>query len=146
MATDTKVDRHKIIVGYVTFLGTTTGNKALYNPPSLDPININLDQDSEPESKDAKPGSMGQTVKAGSQIVLNFINGLGKTGFFKYTLKKENEKGVTEAFNIANGKAFNGGIIIPKTPGTYRLQVMMGSTVVYDKTLNVVAEERGELV
>jgi hypothetical protein len=88
-----------------------------------------------------------RAIKAGTQLKLSFRNRLGETGLFHYVFSlettlpglKNSFKRHEQSFNLSDGSTFASGLLLPKIPGTYRLQVYLGSKVILDKTLEVVA-------
>jgi cell wall-associated NlpC family hydrolase len=129
---------NKRILGYVTFVGQTTGNKTDYAPTAIMPLDFDF------SAQLPVVGKMNASIKAGSQLKLNFHNNLDSGGMFRYELSMETslpeaQESIQQTFNLQKGKSFDSGLLVPKIPGTYRLRVFMGNKVILDRTLEVLA-------
>jgi cell wall-associated NlpC family hydrolase len=121
------------ILGYRTFVGTTSGNKQNYNPTTG--TDYSFDITSTPSTENISFG-----LQANSTLRFKFDNTTGKTMFLMYRFFKEGEDPLTgenETFTLKPDESFTSNFCIPKTAGKYRLQVYTGSLLLLERIWTV---------
>jgi cell wall-associated NlpC family hydrolase len=125
-------DSRARVVGYATFVGTTSGNKAVYKPTSITPLTCTL-------GIDANTGSFGD-MNIQSQIQLQFANVTGNFGLFKYYIYPEGQEkssGASETFRLEIGQDDTSALLTFTVPGVYHICVELLGKVIFDKTINI---------
>jgi cell wall-associated NlpC family hydrolase len=125
--------RHGKILGYRTFIGTTTGNKQAYAPTSVTDCLFELTMSA---SSAAEP----LELQTNSMLRFTFNNQTGSVPSFLYRFYRTGaapDSGESESFTIKQNERFQSILCLPKTPGAYRLQVYTGSLLLLERTWKV---------
>jgi cell wall-associated NlpC family hydrolase len=121
--------RHGKILGYRTFVGTTTGNKQSYSPTSVTDYNFELT---------TTPSAAAETLElqTNSMLQFDFKNQFGTTSFV-YSFFRDGaapNSGENETFSIKQNETFKSIFCMPKTAGKYHLQVHAGNLLILERT------------
>jgi cell wall-associated NlpC family hydrolase len=117
------------ILGYRTFFGTTSGNKQNYNPTTG--TDYSFDISLTPNSE-----NIALELQANSTLRFTFNNKTGTVSAFMYRFYRDGTdpgSGENESFTVKQNESFQSVLCLPKTPGTYRLQVYTGSLLLLER-------------
>jgi cell wall-associated NlpC family hydrolase len=125
------------ILGYRTFVGTTSGNKQNYSPTSVTDYSFDI---SAPTPAAPVSQTISLELQASTMLQFAFSNQLGRATTLMYRFYREGADpgtGEFENFTVKANESFLSNLCLPKIAGKYRLQVYMGSVLLLERAWTV---------